>query len=273
MTVACLLIPMIVILVTIASGAIQGGDAFSKIYVGITIGVVILAAITPTMCALFMLVREAQYVIGIARVQAFKEGSTGQNPILYLRAFALDGSTIKKRFTLFPVIGVIGLMSIRLEEVIARTCFVLSPLVAVGNPNEERPALGAIRDFLSDDAWQPFVEDKIVDSAAIVFVMADGNFTGWEADKIMSHGAISKTVFVVPPDYGKAVQYLKENPKLLNHIGGQSTLEIVESGNCLCLFTKDGECQAILNVSRKDEVSYRLALRKALLDIENSLAS
>ena len=75
-------------------------------------------------------------------------------PILFLRSFLDDGYKLKERVL---VAGVPINQPLRMEEALAVRFHDFGPFLAVGEPGEGLPQLGAARAYLSDDQWQAAV--------------------------------------------------------------------------------------------------------------------
>ncbi len=81
--------------------------------------------------------------------------------VILLRVFASDSTRVK--------VGVLGKR--RLEEVIAPDMDSVGPFIAVGQPKERVPHIGAARDYIPDDKWKLTVE-KWVQLASFVVITA-----------------------------------------------------------------------------------------------------
>ena len=169
-----------------------------------------LVAVIPLRAALF----ELRYIVHRAIVEARKSAGRHARQILFLRPFSLDEVLVRRRVRFFDLFIPLQPFKERLEEVVARTCYRHGPLIGVANPSEERLQLGAVREYLADDEWQPFVAERIKASRFIVFVLGAGTYTGWETNRIIESDALDKTIFVVPPERDNAHAYLEQNPKL-----------------------------------------------------------
>ena len=111
---------------------------------------------------------------------------------------------------------------VRLEEVISRSAYLFGPLIAIGNPSEQRVELGAIREYfadLDDTRWQQYIEARIKDARHIYFVIDKSEFTVWETNQILKYGVAHKLILVVPDKYGAASSYFLSNPEITKSIG------------------------------------------------------
>lgn len=83
----------------------------------------------------------------------------------------------------------------RFEEVVAWELSAIGGVVTVS----EKKALGAVRAQLDDEVWRDWVSERIRTSAIVAVMLGDTPGLGWELGQIVHHGALDKTVFVVPP--------------------------------------------------------------------------
>src|SRR5206468_13108961 len=77
--------------------------------------------------------------------------------------------------------------------------FRYGPVVAVGRPGDRLRPLGAVRDYLTDDAWQARVEQLMRQACAIVLVAGRTAGLGWELRKIVELDLLGKLVLLFPP--------------------------------------------------------------------------
>jgi len=214
--------------------------------------------------SLLELTKIFRYHFKSAVIQTIKVSSKGQNESLFLRAFVLDEARIQMRYPILENL-LNQYLEIRLEEVISQEAFRSTPLIAVGNPNEKRPQLGAMREYLSGDEWQPFVKDKITSAKNILFVLGEGQFTGWETEKIIEFNCIDKTIFIVPPNRAHAANYLRQNQIISELFGGQRFIDTVLSDRILCFFLSPKQQPMAIIGRSTTELDYTLAVRYALV--------
>jgi hypothetical protein len=75
----------------------------------------------------------------------------------------------------------------------------LGPLIAVGNPGEPLPHIGAARAFLSNDAWQPAVLRWIDEAVLVVMIAGATEMIRWELERIVEKDSFHKFAIVLPP--------------------------------------------------------------------------
>jgi hypothetical protein len=124
--------------------------------------------------------------------------------VLYLRTFADDSLTI--RAATYARRSFIDRLSPRrferFEEVLVRNLTMIGPVIALNPPGTDLAPLGAARETLAADRWQPTIAGWMADAQLIVVGAAPEAMTpgfGWELREIDSQGLWSKTLLVLPP--------------------------------------------------------------------------
>lgn len=115
--------------------------------------------------------------------------------ILLLRSFSDDGVSVRptgvfKRLTMGGV---------RLEEALGRELFRRGTLIAIGQPGERLPKLGAYRFYADDETWQPAVLAHMDTSAFVVVIGGTTRWVRWELEQIAASPNRSKLIYVLPP--------------------------------------------------------------------------
>jgi len=117
-------------------------------------------------------------------------------PVLLLRSFVDDDaptrpkSYVKRWFR----------RGATLEEALSTEMSLLGPFVAIGNPDEKLPMLGAMRSYFSDETWQGAIDEWIKKSRLIVLVSGRTKWVDWEIKTIINNGALNKLLIVFPPN-------------------------------------------------------------------------
>lgn len=120
-----------------------------------------------------------------------------RKPILLLRSFRDDQLLAPERRRYGPFV----VNSIRrFEQQIANSFQEVGPLIAIGEPGEKLPQLGAARSYLADDAWQQAVLGWIGESLMIVMVAGTTQWIRWELHRILENGRQSHLIILLPPD-------------------------------------------------------------------------
>jgi hypothetical protein len=149
----------------------------------------------------------------------------------------------------------------RFEEIITWALWRFGPVVTLGEPGTRLPAIGAAREYFSNDAWRPAVEEKIASSQLIVMGVGRTRSLVYEVSRIRQAGALSRTLFVFPP---VAISEIDVRLRVL-----ATTLDLdpdwlaaVFSGNRLPLaltFDDAGWPVAVTGESR-DDIAYQTAV-------------
>ena len=87
----------------------------------------------------------------------------------------------------------------RLEAAIADELSRLGPFIAIGQPGERLPRLGAARAYFSDDEWQSAVIDWISRARLIVMIAGRTPWVQWELRQIVRAGQLDKLLILLPP--------------------------------------------------------------------------
>lgn len=104
--------------------------------------------------------------------------------VLYLRPFTSDvtGATMPHAFSRFQRVGgsLVNTSTRTVEERISRSFGSLGRVIAVGQPDETLPLLGAARLYLPLNGWQPTVASLIDDARLVLLAAGTSEGTLWE---------------------------------------------------------------------------------------------
>jgi hypothetical protein len=117
-------------------------------------------------------------------------------PILFLRSFQDDKVKAK---VLVRVAGLPSYQKFRFEEALGLRMRDFGPFLAVGEPGEGLPKLGAARAYLADDQWQDAVVNWIRESRLIVLLCGPTHWISWEMQNIIKHRRINHVLLLLPP--------------------------------------------------------------------------
>jgi hypothetical protein len=117
-------------------------------------------------------------------------------PILFLRSFQDDKFKLKERVR---VAGVPTNQPIRMEEALGLRLRDFGPFLAVGEPGEGLPQLGAARAYLSDDQWQAAVLNWIKESRLIAMLCGPTRWIHWEMQNIIAFRRLDRVLLLLPP--------------------------------------------------------------------------
>lgn len=131
--------------------------------------------------------------------------ATDQRPAtLFLRSFRDDTLELP---SLQSLRGLGHGKSIRFEEAFASLFGEIGPLIAIGEPGESLPKIGAAKTYFSDDEWQDAVLGWMQRCRLIVLAVGPTPAVTWELSQILRNGHLTKLILVVPP--GRRVPYWK----------------------------------------------------------------
>jgi len=114
--------------------------------------------------------------------------------LLFLRSFAADdimslGKGWRRIFT----------AGRRFEEEVTELLWQWGPVVAIGQPREKIPRLGAAREYVAHANWQERVAQLVQEARLVLLMVGKTPGLAWEVSHVASHGAEGKLVLVFPP--------------------------------------------------------------------------
>ncbi len=115
--------------------------------------------------------------------------------ILLLRSFSDDLVSVRPT----SIFKRLGMVKMRLEEALGRVLLQRGTLIAIGQPGERLPKLGAYRLYLDDESWQPTVLGYMNSSAFVVVIGGTTKWVRWELEQIINSPNRSKLIYVLPP--------------------------------------------------------------------------
>jgi hypothetical protein len=191
-------------------------------------------------------------------------------PVLFLRAFAdeqvpFGRARVPRHLRVFDP----GSLFDTLEEMIVHELAYIGPIVALADPANAELPLGAARWRVDDDEWQSFVDAQIHSADVVVLAMAATAGLRWEITALQRAGALSKTIFVFPPDTTRDAAIVAELASTLGVIepGLREDLicEIRQRAVFAAALSLDGRVQLFV-ASGLTELGYLVALRSALAE-------
>ncbi|MEZ5958847.1 MAG: hypothetical protein R3C30_00275 [Hyphomonadaceae bacterium] len=128
-------------------------------------------------------------------------------PIIFLRAFDQDDAKLRASggdaFARWPA----GVGRARtLDEILLEHGSPYGPVIAIGDPRDPTPPLGAARVFVEGpgDEWQGVVRGLAGASRAVVMCPNHGEGVQWELDLIAQAGGRLRTIFIASPELDRA---------------------------------------------------------------------
>ncbi len=146
-----------------------------------------------------------------------------RKPVVYIRSFRDDTKLLTPHqktdlwvSRLFmPVFGVKSR-----EETLADCLSEIGPVVAIGNPREELPELGAARMYFRDDEWQQQILAFMQRSSLVVLLGGPTKNLWWEIEQALKVLPPEKLICVVPSaKHGDGKEFLKDFAARTGHIG------------------------------------------------------
>lgn len=123
----------------------------------------------------------------------------GPSPVLYLRAFADDQVTAVTP-TAYNIRGVQFPRLSTEEEHLAKAIGDIGPFIAVSNPHEPLPRLGATRVPAEWDTWRSIVTSLMSRSQLVIFRVGFGDHLWWEIEESLKLVSHQRIVFLIPND-------------------------------------------------------------------------
>jgi hypothetical protein len=119
-------------------------------------------------------------------------------PIVYLRPFDADQARIANRWSSRLRISPREGFEKTYEQRLARTLREVGPFVAVGDPTERLPMIGAARIYAADEDWQEKV-DELTDRAGVLLLQAgEGDGLAWEVRHVVEQDAPERVILSLP---------------------------------------------------------------------------
>lgn len=187
--------------------------------------------------------------------------------VLYLRSFGDDD--LKLRSATLGRRSLIERFSPNrfdsFEETIARHLSRLGPVVAVNPPGTRLPPLGAARETLPPENWQPVVDEWMAHAALIVIGVPPSSQSpglAWELDRIAHSKRWAQTVAVVPPVPSEQLRSRWQKFATSTRDWPATSELPAEPANILAMIRRSGAWIAITATART-EWSYAAALNLA----------
>ncbi len=183
----------------------------------------------------------------------------GRSPIFFLRTFTQDTSKAKVQ-TANRVLGwLTGIgRPMTLDETLLEHGSPYGPVIAIGDPKDKIPPLGAARIFVSNDDWQSVVTGLVASSKAIVMCPTGTEGVRWELDHLVGADAQARTIYLASPELPAA-----ESKRLFSSICGEPIEVMSEDAMVIALYWVRGAWHAI-GARALTTQTYTVALNTAL---------
>lgn len=197
----------------------------------------------------------------ISRYQHVREWDA-RAPILFLRAFDQDAVKLHAE-TADPLVKLpAGVGAPRtLDEILLENASPYGPLIAIGDPRDPTPPLGAARIFVpgEDNDWQRVVSSLVAASRAVVMCPTTSAGVRWELELLVRAGAQGRTIFLASPEIPAS-----ETEPLFATLLLDSRFPNVKRGQTVLAAYKTGDAWQVLTARRRNLQSYSIALTMAL---------
>jgi hypothetical protein len=119
-------------------------------------------------------------------------------PIVYLRPFGVDRAEIARRMSSRARISPREGFEKTYEERLARTLRKVGPFVAVGDPTERLPLLGAARMYAADEDWQETVDELTARAGVVLLQAGESEGLAWEVRHVIGLDAPERVILSLP---------------------------------------------------------------------------
>ena len=119
-------------------------------------------------------------------------------PVVYLRPFDADGVQIAKAWSSRVRMSFWDQYGLTYEERLARILRRIGPFVAVGDPTEDIPLLGAARVYAADEDWQMTVGELIDRAGVVLLQVGASEGLAWEVGHVVALGAPERVILSLP---------------------------------------------------------------------------
>ena len=123
-----------------------------------------------------------------------------RDPIAYLRPFGTDRAEIARRLSSWVRISPREGFEKTYEQRLARTLHKIGPLVAVGDPTERLPLLGAARMYARDEEWHQKVDELAGQAGVVILHAGEGEGLAWEIQRVVALNEPERMILSLPLD-------------------------------------------------------------------------
>ena len=120
--------------------------------------------------------------------------------IVFLRPFGVDRAEIGRQRSSRVRISLREGFEKTYEERLTRTLRKVGRLVAVGDPTEELPLLGAARTYAADEDWQKKVAELTAQASVVLLHAGESPGLGWEVRHVIELDAPERLILSLPLD-------------------------------------------------------------------------
>jgi hypothetical protein len=183
-------------------------------------------------------------------------------PIVFLRSFEQDDATIGPQ-TRDPFLRMMtGVSRERtIDEIILEHASPYGPVIAIGDPRDPTPPLGAARVYVADQggSWHDVVGSLVNASHAVVMCPTTTDGVSWELDFLARTNARTRTIFLASPKLSDADVEIMFEQRVL----GRRT--VLRPGQIpIAVFCDPVRGWRVLSVRKRSVSSYTVALNMAI---------
>jgi hypothetical protein len=185
-------------------------------------------------------------------------------PVVFLRAFDQDAAKLRSRsfdpFVRFPA----GCGAARtVDELLLEGASVYGPVIAIGDPRDPTPPLGAARIFVpgNDNEWQHVVHSLLTASSAVVMCPSTSAGVQWELDLISDAVGRLNVILLANPSLSR-----DDTIALFRRIAPSGQAPALEPGQTpIAAYLDADKAWRVLSTKRRPCVqTYTVALNYAL---------
>jgi hypothetical protein len=188
-----------------------------------------------------------RFVVAIGRRLSAKTAqevlqSDSRPPILYLRSFSAD----EKAATW------VGRLRPSFEENLTLVLSELGPVIAIGQPGERLPSLGAARMYVTGDDWQSAVSALMSNAAVVVVKAGVTQGLSWEISQIARKVNPHRALIALPSQVGRSRGSVEEQYRRFREQIGPSFPSLLPErvGSARWVAFDDDWSPRLLNVPR-----------------------
>lgn len=117
-------------------------------------------------------------------------------PTLFLRSFLDDSMELP---SLQALRGLGHRKVVRFEEAFASLFGEVGPMIAIGEPDETLPTIGAAKAYFSNDEWQSAVLAWMEEARLIALAVGPTPAVTWELRNVLARGKVPQLILILPP--------------------------------------------------------------------------
>ena len=141
-------------------------------------------------------------------------------PIVFLRPFDVDDAESDRSWS-SRVRASPWERYITHEERLARTLRQVGPFMAVGDPTEELPRLGAARVYAADEDWQATVDELTARAGVVLLQTGESEGLSWEVQHVVALATPERVILSLPPAGKRKGRSRKERYDAFRHRFGE----------------------------------------------------